>query len=288
MSKGIIIFARDNSSISYSDIACVAAGFVRKNLKGFDELCLITDQSTVDTNGKKINKLFDRVIVQENIERENPRLFKDTIESNTVDDFKNLDRKNVFHLTPYEETLVIDADYFIMSNVLDNVWGSSSDFLINCKYRDIAGRHDTDVHYIDDFTIPMYWATVFYFKKTDYTQHLFTMIEHISENYQYYASLYSCKGGMFRNDYAFSIALHILNSNMSGNIPSLPIEYLNNSFDLDDIFRVNSSNDIIMFCAAREDTRTSILGRFKNADVHIMNKFAILRHIKDFDKVLKV
>ena len=51
-----------------------------------------------------------------------------------------------------------------MSNTLDQVWGSENDFMINCQYRDIAGRHGGNVSYIDDFTIPMYWATVFYFK----------------------------------------------------------------------------------------------------------------------------
>ena len=30
------------------------------------------------------------------------------------------------------------------------------------------------------------------------------------------------------------------------------IDYLNNSFDLDAVFRVNNSNDIIMFCAKAE------------------------------------
>ena len=75
------------------------------------------------------------------------------------------------------------------------------------------------------------------------------------------------------------MAVHILNGQVAGKIPSLPIDYLNNSFDLDDIFRVNSSNDIIMYCAKPDKTTEHILARFTNTDIHIMNKSAIERNI---------
>lgn len=277
--KGIIILARDNDQFSYAKIACVSAAFARKNLSKFDELCIITDKSTYAKNSELIDKNFDRVIVEDDELVVNPRLFKDTADNTNSGQFLNTNRFGVYELSPYEETLVIDADYLVMTDVLDQVWGSKNDFMINCKYHDISGRSDTNVHYIDDFTIPMYWATVFYFKKTEYTENLFFMISHIRENYKYYHQLYNCAGNMFRNDYAFSIALHILNGGVESKIPALPIEYLNNSYDLDDIFRVNSANDIVMFCAKRDNKHEHILARFKNMDLHIMNKFALTRNI---------
>ena len=44
MSRGIIIFARNNGYVDYVKIACAAAGYARKNLSGFDEICLVTDE----------------------------------------------------------------------------------------------------------------------------------------------------------------------------------------------------------------------------------------------------
>ena len=276
--KGVVISARNNNSIEYSDLVCIAAKYVRKSLSGFDEICLITDTATYESNTNMIDSVFDLVIIRDPQVKPNPRMFKDTVGTTKISNFLNMDRASMYDLSPYDETLVIDADYFVMTDVLDQVWGSENDFMINCKYHDISGRGNTNIHYLDDFTIPMYWATVMYFKKSDYAESVFYLVNKIQDNYQYYYQLYNCSGTMFRNDYAFSIALHILNGNVASNVPSLPIEYLNNSYDLDDIYRVDAYDDILMFCATRENKEDHVLGRFKNMDLHIMNKFAIMRH----------
>jgi len=281
MSKGIIIFAQNNEYINYAEQACACAGYARKNLSLFDEICLITNTETLKSNKKLINEYFDKVIVSDSFQPDNVRLFKDTTHITKYAPFKNMGRSEVYDLSPYDETLVIDADYFIMNNVLDQVWDSENDVMINCKYRDVSGRHKENIEYLDNFSIPMYWATVFYFKKSDFAENLFTLISHIKYNYKYYYYLYNCSGNLFRNDFAFSMALHILNGSVAFDVPSLPFNYLNNSFDLDDIYRVNSHNDIIMYCADAERITNHLLSRFKNMDIHIMNKKAIERFIDD-------
>ena len=281
MSRGIIIFAQNNEYINYAEQACACAGYARRNLSLFDEVCLITNPDTLQSEEKLINEYFDNVIVSDNFQPENIRLFKDTTDKLEYASFKNMSRSEVYKLSPYDETLVIDADYFIMNNVLDQVWNSDNDVMINSKYRDISGRHQENIEYIDNFSIPMYWATVFYFKKSDFAENLFTLISHIKHNYKYYYYLYNCSGNLYRNDFAFSMALHILNGSVAFDVPSLPIEYLNNSFDLDDIFRINAHNDVIMYCADAEQVSSHILSRFKDMDLHIMNKKAIGRFIDD-------
>ena len=281
MSKGIIIFAQNNEYVNYAEQACACAGYARKNLSLFDEICLITNTETLKSNKKLINKYFDKVIVSDSFQPDNIRLFKDTTHITEYAPFKNMGRSEVYDLSPYDETLVIDADYFIMNDILDQVWDSENDVMINCKYRDVSGRHKENIEYLDNFSIPMYWATVFYFKKSDFAENLFTLISHIKYNYKYYYYLYNCSGNLFRNDFAFSMALHILNGSVAFDVPSLPFNYLNNSFDLDDIYRVNSHNDIIMYCADAERITNHILSRFKNMDIHIMNKKAIARCIDD-------
>ena len=281
MSRGIIIFAQNNEYINYAEQACACAGYARRSLSLFDEICLITNTETLAPNETLINEYFDRVIISDNFQPENIRLFKDTTDKLEYAPFKNMSRSEVYKLSPYDETLVIDADYFIMNDILDQVWNSDNDVMINSKYRDISGRHKENIEYIDNFSIPMYWATVFYFKKSDFAENLFTLISHIKYNYKYYYYLYNCSGNLYRNDFAFSMALHILNGSVAFDVPSLPINYLNNSFDLDDIYRVNSHNDVIMYCADAENVSSHILSRFKDMDLHIMNKKAIGRFIDD-------
>lgn len=281
MSRGIVIFAQNNEYINYAEQACACAGYARRNLSLFDEVCLITNSETLQSEEKLINEYFDNVIVSDNFQPENIRLFKDTTDKLDYAPFKNMSRSEVYKLSPYDETLVIDSDYFIMNDILDQVWNSDNDVMINSKYRDISGRHKENIEYIDNFSIPMYWATVFYFKKSDFAENLFTLISHIKHNYKYYYYLYNCSGNLYRNDFAFSMALHILNGSVAFDVPSLPIEYLNNSFDLDDIFRINAHNDVIMYCADAEQVSSHILSRFKDMDLHIMNKKAIERFIDD-------
>ena len=282
MSKGIIIFAQNNEYVNYAETACACAGFARKNLSLFDEICLITNAETLEQNETLINEYFDRIIVTDSFQPVNTRLFKDTADKTEYASFKNMSRSEAYELSPYDETLIIDGDYFIMNNVLDQVWDSDNDVMINYKYRDVSGRHKEHIEYIDNFSIPMYWATVVYFKKSDYAENLFTLVSHIKHNYKYYYYLYNCSGSLYRNDFAFSMALHILNGNLAFDVPSLPITYLNNSFDIDDIFRINSHNDIIMYCADAERITEHILSRFTNTDLHIMNKKAIARFMDDF------
>ena len=282
MSKGIIIFAQNNEYVDYASQACACAGYARKNLSLVDEICLVTNTETLESKKDLINEYFDNIIVTDAFQPENLRLFKDTIDNTEYASFKNMSRSEVYALSPYDETLVIDSDYFIMNNVLDQVWGSDNDVMINCKYRDVSERHKEHIEYLDNFSIPMYWATVFYFKKSDYAENLFTLVSHIKHNYKYYYYLYNCSGNLYRNDFAFSMALHILNGSVAFDVPSLPIEYLNNSFDLDDIFRINSHNDIIMYCADAERVTAHLLSRFTNTDLHVMNKKAIGRFIDDF------
>ena len=153
MSKGIIIFAQNNEYINYAEQACACAGYARKNLSLFDEICLITNTETLKPNKKLINKYFDNVIVSDSFQPDNVRLFKDTTNITEYAPFKNMGRGDVYELSPYDETLVIDADYFIMNDILDQVWDSENDIMINCKYRDVSERHKENIEYLDNFSI---------------------------------------------------------------------------------------------------------------------------------------
>ena len=88
------------------------------------KICLVTNTETLESNKDLIDEYFDNVIVTDSFQPENIRLFKDTIDNTEYASFKNMGRSDVYELSPYDETLVIDSDYFIMNNVLDQVWDS--------------------------------------------------------------------------------------------------------------------------------------------------------------------
>ena len=158
MSRGIIVFAQNNGYVNYAKQACACAGYVRKHLSLYDEICLVTNTETLESEKKLIDEYFDNVIVSDTFQPDNVRLFKDTTRDTEYASFRNMGRSDVYELSPYDETLVIDSDYFIMNNVLDQVWDSANDVMINCKYRDVSERHKDNITYLDNFSIPMYWA----------------------------------------------------------------------------------------------------------------------------------
>jgi hypothetical protein len=127
--------------------------------------------------------------------------------------------------------------------------------------------------------VRLYWATVIYFKKTELAQHLFSIVKHVQENFAYYKDLYCFSQGMFRNDYAFSIAVHMLNGfNDNGEvIKELPLPGLFMSWDTNDIMAINDINDITIFTDKTGERGNYILTRLQNTDVHIMNKWSINR-----------
>ena len=58
----------------------------------------------------------------------------------------------------------------------------------------------------------MYWATVLYFTKSDEARLLFGIMNSVKKNWEYYGKLYKFPQRTYRNDYAVSIALHMLRS----------------------------------------------------------------------------
>ena len=282
MNRGVLMYAHNNSEIDYFKIACANALMVQKNLHV--SVALVTDEGTFEWGKKSlgedfINRCFDHIILTNRLWNfDNKRTYSDTSVSQKTLQFYNCNHWQAYELSPYNETLFIDADYLIMSPALNNCWGSENDIMINHKIFTPGSDKEPNSKYIDDFGIRLYWATVIYFKKTELARFIFDTVKHIQENYGYYKQLYYFSNGMFRNDHAFSIAAHMLNgfTNDSTIIKELPIMGLLMSWDVDDIYKVNGINDITIY-TEKPTKSTYLLCRIKEQDIHIMNKWAINR-----------
>ena len=275
---GAVIFAQNNSSIDYVKLAIFAATQIQTFLN--IPVSIITDSSDwmLKTYPKE-STIFDQIISIENTSTSNQKRFNDGTLSSKFLEWKNLSRNSVYELTPYERTLVIDSDYVINSSVLSSALFSDHNFQI---YKDSVSlsswRDNTEFKRINQFSIPFYWATTFIFEKTLEVKSFFDIIDYIKSNWQYFRTLYSIEVPTFRNDFAFSIAIHLMNAKTAGMFAQeLPGKMLYIS-DRDLLISIEDKK--IKFLIEKENhlgEYTSV--SLSNTDVHIMNKLSLSRFI---------
>ena len=282
--RGVIMFAHNNTEIDYFRLAVVNALLVQKNL-GIKNITVVTDPHSLKqgekTLGKRlIKKAINNIIVIEKdkkFKQKNIRLYKDTSHKVERLPFYNVNRCDAYNLSPYDETLLIDVDYLILSDTLNHCWGHNNELMMNWKYQDIMyERKDPSLSRLYDMGITMYWATVVYFKKTPYVESFFNIVKHVKNNTQYYKDLYKWQGTLYRNDYSFSIAAHMMSGFVDKGIPQLPTT-LYKSFDTDDIHSAVDKNTIIMYLEKPRSPGDFMLTKWAGVDLHIMNKWAINR-----------
>lgn len=283
--RGILMFAHNNAEIDYLKVAYLNAIMAKRHLGV--PVTLITNDGTLDYGKEEIGEdelydVFENIIIERNaiVSRErNKRVYSDGLDHSVMLDFLNTDHYTAYDYTPYDETLFIDSDYLIMSDKLSKCWGSVHDVMV-CD--DIMDVSDTNSHsgYINQLSAKLFWATCIYFKKSDYAKKLFDTVKHVSVYYGYYRDLYNLDASMFRNDYAFSIAIHLFGGmGHNDDIARLPIGGMTMAFDTDEIASVNEIGNTTLL-VTREGKRT--LTTFTDTDLHVMNKWSILRHYDDF------
>lgn len=279
MTQGVLIFAFNNTEVDYVELAIYAAKRVNRFLN--KPVSIVTDSvEWLHTKFPDDVGVFDVII--ESVDSTNQvKKFYDGADkySNLV--WKNSNRANCFELSPYDETLVIDSDFIINSSFLSYCWAQPHNFLIYDTYNDLAAWRDTsEFDYINEFSIPFYWATVFFFRKTATNSHFFSLIEHIKENWAYYAKVYRLPSTKYRNDIAFSIAIHMMNGFTNGDFATPIANKLSYILDRDILISVEDTKmSMLVNKQHTSDQYTAI--STNSLDVHVMNKNSLLRIIRN-------
>jgi hypothetical protein len=99
-------------------------------------------------------------------------------------EWKNFGRNLAYELSPYDETLVIDADYVVLDRSLLKIFDVSWDYLLQRHARSINNEFVPNV--MGSRSLPYVWATVFAFRKTPRAQIFFDLVRRIQANYHYY------------------------------------------------------------------------------------------------------
>jgi len=279
MNNGVLIYAHNSRDVDYLDLAIISAQLAKKNLKV--PVSLVTDKSTmqwaVESNKMSyVEDIFQHVIFSENFYEYQYRRLHDGKENFKDVLFLNKDRCSAWNLTPYDRTLLIDSDFLIFTSELSNYWNVDQDFLIAASANDFyhESRLEYNDNYISDVSIKMRWATTIMFTKNKNSKLVFDLVEFIRDNYYYFSELYRCRSRTFRNDIAFSIASHILNSNLATDEYFLPS--VSSSFDKD--LLIDIKQDKLFFLLSSKFGDTYTLCSKKYQDIHVMNKQSIVRN----------
>lgn len=276
--NGAVIFAHNNASVDYIKLAIFAAGRVKRYLDL--PVSLITDDKKwLDKNYP--NHPFDQIIEVPSSDITQTKKFNDGALSSKMLDWKNFSRSQVYDLTPYDRTLVLDSDYIINSSILKSAFLNDYDFQIYKASMDLADwRDSSEFQRISNYSIPFYWATVFVFQKNTIMESFFNLIEYIKFNWIYFKTLYAIEAPAYRNDYAFSIAIHIMNGKSVGDfaielpgkmIYTLDRDMLTSANDTDMQFLIEKQKHLGEYTAVKTS----------NLDIHVMNKFSLTRHIDE-------
>jgi len=201
MTTGALIFAFNNEQTDYVSIAAWSARNIRRHL-GIP-VAVVTDSADHDL----VHSEFDCVI-EAPAESGGTRHFDDYGQSVT---WHNAARTNAYNLTPWDRTLVLDADYVVASNSLQTLFNADCDFLCHKNAWNMATGHSLDnLNSFGDYNFPMWWATVMLFRRSTTAEYIFGTMEMIKQNWQHYRDLYSSHNRTYRNDFALSIALGIM------------------------------------------------------------------------------
>ena len=280
MSKGVFLIARNNVYIDYVKQAVFLAKRIKRHLDVPVSVATDSVDYLINTFG---DTDFDEVIKLEYTEESNMRYFFDGSISKKTASFKNSNRASAYDLSPYDETLLMDTDYIISNDLLKSCFDSNSDLMLYKKSYDVAKvRDESEFKNISNTSVDFYWATVVFFRKTQPNKVFFDLIKHIEDEWTHYRRIYQITSTLFRNDFAFSIAIHIMNGFTTGNfIDELPGNMLYTT-DKDVLYQING--DQMMFLVEKKD----YLGEYtalktENQTIHIMNKASLGRIIdKEF------
>jgi hypothetical protein len=185
MKTGALIFARNNEQIDYEAMARWSAKNIERHL-GIPTH-IVTDDSRIDSGSRHFS------------------------DAGTVT-WHNTNRMDAYRLTPWDRTLVLDADYVVATDQLRSILDCEEDFLAHrCAY-DVTGCNNFQgLNWFGDVHMPMWWATVMIFNKSKQAELIFDTMAMIRDNWNHYRNIYKISNPTYRNDHALSIALLVIN-----------------------------------------------------------------------------
>ena len=255
--NGIVLIAYQSRHIDYVKLATVCAKLIKKHMVN-NHITLMTDEKVDDP-------VFDNVVLAD---PNGPISNRALVGSLHNDIWINGNRPDVYEVSPYKNTLLLDVDYFVFNNSLDALFGSIDTFCFHDKVYDCADSKSLErLKTFGHYKMPHHWATVLYFTKCKDSEALFTAMKMIRDNWKYYRKFFRIhESRTYRNDFSLGIAYDMVKGFMrhkSNFIPwhltTLPVEI--------EVAGVNETG-IQFVSVSNKRMRCSTLGN----NVHVLQK----------------
>lgn len=257
MTTGALIFAFNNEQTDYVAMAEWGAQRIRRHL-GIP-VAVVTNNS----NHARIGG-FDKVIHAEAVSG-GTRWFEDYAKTVT---WHNAGRVDAYALSPWKKTLILDADFVVCSDQLRNILDADQDFMCHRTAVNMSTGDELDgLNYFGRAHMPMHWATVMMFRRSNTAQYIFDSMNMIRDNWQHYRDLYAIDRSTYRNDFALSIALGIVNGHTT-HAADIPWPLMN-------VMPEDTVNQIDQDCfeiTFRDRSGTSRTVSWSGFDFHAMGK----------------
>lgn len=198
-SRGVLVFAFNTEKWDYVAMAAYTANRAKQFLNL--PTTLITNEESKPDGG--LANVFDQIVVV--------KADKNNIRDHMI--WINKGRYQAYELSPYDETILLDADYVINSDKLLKTFDLSDTFC--CHNRtEFLMYPNAPQETLSSYSYDTLWATVVMFKKSERARQIFDTLRMVQENYSHYANIHSFIAGVYRNDYALTIALRIVNGHL--------------------------------------------------------------------------
>ena len=197
LSQGVVIFAFNNEATDYIAMAAWSAKNIRRHLNL--PVAIVTNDPNAAAQYK-----FEHIIVTA-ADTGGSRHFADYGTNVT---WHNAGRVNAYALSPFDQTIVLDADYVVASSQLLNLFDIPQQFAAFRESFDPASMMNLPT--FGAHNMPMWWATVMMFRRDTVSQYIFDSMQMIRANWQHYRDLYGIHETNYRNDYALSIAIALV------------------------------------------------------------------------------
>jgi hypothetical protein len=221
--NGVVLFAHNDGKTDYYKMASYTANRVEKFL-GLPTT-IITNRDSVTTD-----YAFDNIVYLEPDPVSTPVITEEsenlepleTPEIPIINSWINKGKYQVFDLSPYDTTLVLDTSYLINSDKLLSTIDYPSDFVCYDKFSYLFQDHNLTTEPMSRKSFTTLLSTVMRFTKSDRVESMFKMIEMIQKNYNHYCDIHGLLRDFYRHEYALTIALRTVNGQYSD-----PTDYIN-------------------------------------------------------------
>jgi hypothetical protein len=256
-SKGIVFTAYNNDRVDYQLL-------VDANARRIKQLTNIN--ITVITDSSWSSQYVDQFVVAPagSATRRTDQIL-------VTDHWYNQNRNQVYNLSPYDKTLLLDADYFLNSTNLFKVFDLDYEFLIAHKFYDLILTSQREATRFSEYGLDTVYATAVFFQKTPLTKTIFTHVEQIKDNWDYYQTVYQFVS-KFRNDHAFAMAMHEVNHGHADTTMLLD-HVIWNAMPNTDFCLINGRP----YIRDLDNESTTVID-ISSIDVHILNKESAQRY----------